>query len=74
MRYKLRTLLIVAALAPPVLAVAWFTGQIINSLPVWLSAPLWVLLLAPLWVPLVFFRRFVDYAQAADERQRLRER
>ncbi|HEY2413607.1 MAG TPA: hypothetical protein VGI40_15260 [Pirellulaceae bacterium] len=35
MRYHLRTLLIVLALGPPLLAVAWLYGSIVEALFIW---------------------------------------
>jgi hypothetical protein len=35
MRFRLRTLLIVLALGPPIVAVAWFYGRLVEGLVIW---------------------------------------
>jgi hypothetical protein len=60
MRYRLRTLLIVLALGPPVLAGMWRAARVLVAVgpevvAVWLFAtPILALLLGPLWIPLVY--------------------
>jgi hypothetical protein len=60
MQYRLRTLLVVLGLGPPVLAGVWFAARALTASGVWkllglvLFVPLLLLLFAPLWIPIAY--------------------